>query len=105
MRLIQSANRKKSSDKKIFRKKISLQVHLIVISCTLFLSLSALAQEKKEASSEELAKQIAYTFSHPKEAMQTAERGQRIYLEHTWRQERRAFVDMVGSLFKGTKAA
>jgi glycosyltransferase involved in cell wall biosynthesis len=52
-------------------------------------------------NAEELAKQIEYLYFHPREATEIAERGQRIYLAHTWQQERGTLVNLVGGLLKG----
>ncbi|MCC6367108.1 MAG: glycosyltransferase family 4 protein [Bryobacterales bacterium] len=46
----------------------------------------------------ELAQQMAYVFSHPKEATETAYRGQQVYLSHRWPQERQTLVNLVGGL-------
>ena len=46
----------------------------------------------------DLARQIEYAFSHPKEVTETTQRGQRVYLEHTWMREKSQFLDAVGEL-------
>jgi len=48
----------------------------------------------------DLARQIAYAYSHPEELIQTAQRGQRVYLDHTWTRERSQFLDAIGSLLE-----
>lgn len=54
---------------------------------------------------EELARKIEYVFSHPREAVEVAERGQQVYLAHTWSQERQSLVNRVSSLLSGEKFA
>lgn len=49
-------------------------------------------------NSEQLAEQIAYVAAHPKEAIDTVERGQQIYLAHAWPRERQTLVDLVSGL-------
>lgn len=49
-------------------------------------------------NAEELAERIEYVASHPMEAMETAERGQQVYHDHTWQQERETLVQVVSSL-------
>ena len=51
----------------------------------------------------DLARQIEYAYSHPEELMQTTQRGQRVYLDHTWTRERSQFLDAVGELLEGTR--
>ncbi|HYM74947.1 MAG TPA: glycosyltransferase family 4 protein [Candidatus Dormibacteraeota bacterium] len=46
----------------------------------------------------DLARKIEYAYSHPAEAMATAERGQEVYLAHTWQQERETLVGLVAKL-------
>jgi glycosyltransferase involved in cell wall biosynthesis len=50
---------------------------------------------------EQLAVQIAYVFSHSRQALEIAERGQKIYLAHTWQEERETLVKLVSGLLKG----
>lgn len=50
---------------------------------------------------EELAKTIEYAFAHPREAMEVAERGQQVYLAHTWSQERQSLLNRVSRLLNG----
>jgi glycosyltransferase involved in cell wall biosynthesis len=49
-------------------------------------------------NAEELAERIEYVARHPMEAMETAERGQQVYQEHTWQEERRTLIRVVSSL-------
>src|SRR5438874_13642525 len=46
----------------------------------------------------DLARQIQHAFSHPEEVAVTAQRGQRVYLDHTWTRERSQFLDAVEGL-------
>src|SRR2546430_17144286 len=46
----------------------------------------------------DLARQIEYAYSHPEELVQTTQRGQRVYLNHTWTREKTQFLDAVGDL-------
>lgn len=46
----------------------------------------------------QLAEQIRYVHSRPHEAIETAERGQQVYLAHTWQNERETFVNLVSGL-------
>jgi glycosyltransferase involved in cell wall biosynthesis len=52
---------------------------------------------------EELAQQIEYLAAHANEAVKVAQRGQEIYLAHTWQQERQTLVNLVGNLFQEVK--
>lgn len=51
-----------------------------------------------------LARQIEYVAAYPREAMEIAERGQEVYLAHTWSQERKTLVNLVGGLLRGNEA-
>ena len=51
-------------------------------------------------NAEELARQIEFVSSHPREALTITERGQQVYLAHTWKQERQTLVRLVEKLFK-----
>lgn len=55
-------------------------------------------------NSEELAERIEYVFSHPNEAIGTAELGQKMYLAHRWSQERQTLVNLVKGLLNGAKS-
>ena len=48
--------------------------------------------------SKQLAQQIVYLFTHPNEAVETAERGQQVYLAHTWSRERQTLVNLVNEV-------
>jgi glycosyltransferase involved in cell wall biosynthesis len=52
----------------------------------------------------DLARQIEYAYFHPAELVQTTQRGQRVYLDHTWTRERSQFLDAVGDLLEGARA-
>lgn len=54
----------------------------------------------ESGNSEELAQRIEYVFSHSREALDTAARGQQVYLAHTWSQEKRTLVNLVSGLMK-----
>jgi glycosyltransferase involved in cell wall biosynthesis len=49
----------------------------------------------------DLAKQIEYAFSHVREVREIVERGQQVYLAHTWERERATLLDRVDSLLAG----
>ena len=50
---------------------------------------------------EELAAKIESVYSHSRQAIEIAERGQKIYLAHTWQEERATLVKLVSGLLKG----
>jgi glycosyltransferase involved in cell wall biosynthesis len=52
----------------------------------------------ESGDAEELAQRIHYVFSHHSEAIETAGRGQQVYLAHSWHQERQTLVNLVGEL-------
>jgi glycosyltransferase involved in cell wall biosynthesis len=54
----------------------------------------------ESGDSEELAKQIEYAASHPIEVTAIAERGQQVYVAHSWQQEKEKLVSMVVELIK-----
>ncbi len=45
-----------------------------------------------------LARQIEYVFSHPEEVFRTVERGQNVFLAHTWMRERQTLLDLASQL-------
>jgi glycosyltransferase involved in cell wall biosynthesis len=49
-------------------------------------------------SSEDLAKKMEYAAFHGPEALAIAERGQQVYLAHTWQQEKEKLVSLVAKL-------
>jgi glycosyltransferase involved in cell wall biosynthesis len=51
-------------------------------------------------NADELAKQIEFVASHPREALTITERGQQVYLTHTWRQEEQTLIQVVEKLFE-----
>ena len=52
----------------------------------------------------ELAEKIEYVYRNPRRAIEMAERGQQIYLTHTWEKEKETFVKMVSDLLNGGQA-
>lgn len=52
----------------------------------------------ESGDSEELAKKIEYAASHLGEITAIAERGQRVYLAHSWQQEKETLVSLVVEL-------
>ncbi len=53
----------------------------------------------ESGDAKELAEKIIFTYSHPKEAVETAARGQKVFLAHTWDEERRTLVNLVSGLY------
>jgi glycosyltransferase involved in cell wall biosynthesis len=51
----------------------------------------------------ELAEKIEYVHSNSRQAIEIAERGQQIYLAHTWQEERQILVNLVSGLLNGEK--
>lgn len=51
-----------------------------------------------------LAQKIEYVAAYPDKAIEIAERGQKVYLAHTWSQERQTLVDLIGGLFRRDEA-
>jgi glycosyltransferase involved in cell wall biosynthesis len=49
----------------------------------------------------ELAEKIKYVYSNSRQAIETAERGQQIYLAHTWDKEKKTLVNLVSDLLNG----
>jgi glycosyltransferase involved in cell wall biosynthesis len=58
----------------------------------------------ESGDSEELAKKIEYAALHPGQIIAIAERGQKIYLEHSWEQEKKTLVGLVSGLIKQDKS-
>ena len=54
----------------------------------------------ESGDSEELAKQIEYAASHTIEVTAIAERGQQVYVAHSWQQEKEKLVSMVVELIE-----
>jgi glycosyltransferase involved in cell wall biosynthesis len=50
----------------------------------------------------DLAQQIEYAFLHPREVFEISQRGQKVYLEHTWERERQTLLDRVGGILEAT---
>jgi glycosyltransferase involved in cell wall biosynthesis len=49
-------------------------------------------------NAEDLARKIEYVFFRPAEAVEIVQRGQKVYLAHTWREERQTLVRLVREL-------
>jgi glycosyltransferase involved in cell wall biosynthesis len=45
-----------------------------------------------------LARQIEYVFSHPGQALEVVQNGQKVYLEHTWERERETLLGRVSQI-------
>jgi glycosyltransferase involved in cell wall biosynthesis len=54
----------------------------------------------QSGNAKELAQTIESVFLHRKDAVETAVRGQQVYLEHTWPQERQNLVNLVSKLVR-----
>ena len=54
--------------------------------------------------STDIARQIEFTAHNYDEAVRIAERGQQVYLQHSWKQERRTLVELVRGLLSGGEA-
>lgn len=52
-------------------------------------------------SPKDLAQKIEYAYSHPSEVLDIARKGQQVYLEHRWSQERQTLVNQVSGLLNG----
>jgi glycosyltransferase involved in cell wall biosynthesis len=57
----------------------------------------------ESGNSEDLAKKMEYAALHASEAMAIAEQGQKVYLAHTWQQERETLVSLVSGLIEKGK--
>jgi glycosyltransferase involved in cell wall biosynthesis len=57
----------------------------------------------ESGNADDLARQIEYVFSHTAQAIQTAKRGQEVYLAHAWPRERQTLVDLVRGVLMGGK--
>ena len=51
----------------------------------------------------ELAERIQYAYLHPQDCLDLARKGQKVYLSHTWREERETLVNLVGGLLTAAK--
>jgi glycosyltransferase involved in cell wall biosynthesis len=47
---------------------------------------------------DDLARQIEYAFSHPREVLELVTKGQEIYLQHTWDRERETLITRVSEI-------
>jgi glycosyltransferase involved in cell wall biosynthesis len=52
----------------------------------------------ESGNAEELARTLEEVYSHPDRAVATTDRGQNVYLKHTWREERQTLVKLVSGL-------
>jgi glycosyltransferase involved in cell wall biosynthesis len=52
----------------------------------------------ESGNAEELAQKIEEVYSHPERAVETAQRGQQVYLAHNWREERQTLVNVISDL-------
>jgi glycosyltransferase involved in cell wall biosynthesis len=52
----------------------------------------------------DLAQQIEYTFSHPREVLELVKKGQVVYLEHTWEIERETLLSRVSEILGAAQA-
>jgi glycosyltransferase involved in cell wall biosynthesis len=57
----------------------------------------------ESGDSEELARKMEYAVSHTVEVIDIAERGQQVYLAHTWQQEKETLVSLVVGLIERNK--
>jgi glycosyltransferase involved in cell wall biosynthesis len=48
----------------------------------------------------DLAREIEYAFNHPREVLEISQRGQRVYLEHTWEHERETLLHRVSETLR-----
>ena len=55
----------------------------------------------ESGNEEDLARMIEYAAFHYSEAVESAERGQRVYQAHRWSQERRTLLNLLGGLLNG----
>lgn len=51
-------------------------------------------------STDDLARQIEFAYSHPTEVAETLKRGQAIYVSQNWQRQRTAFLNAVGQLLQ-----
>jgi glycosyltransferase involved in cell wall biosynthesis len=49
----------------------------------------------------DLAKKIEFVFSNPAKVTTIVERGQQVYLDHTWARERSALLDSIAQAVAG----
>jgi glycosyltransferase involved in cell wall biosynthesis len=56
----------------------------------------------ESGNAEELAQKIEEVYLHPHRALETTERGQQVYLAHSWHEERQTLVNLVSELLKGS---
>jgi glycosyltransferase involved in cell wall biosynthesis len=51
-------------------------------------------------NADELARQIEFVASNPREALTVTERGQQVYKAHAWKQERETLERLVGEILR-----
>ncbi len=56
----------------------------------------------ESGDAKELAEKIVYVSSHPEVAVEIAVRGQKVFLAHTWDEERQTLVNLVSGLYERT---
>ena len=54
---------------------------------------------------DDLARQIEYAFSHPREVFELVKKGQEVYLEHTWDQESATLISRVSEILNAAQVA
>jgi glycosyltransferase involved in cell wall biosynthesis len=59
----------------------------------------------ESGNAEGLAEELRAVYSNPARAIETAERGQNIYLKHCWREESQNLVTLVSGLFTEDRAS
>ena len=55
----------------------------------------------ESGNADDLAGQLEQVALHPREAIAVAEKGQQIYMDHRWSEEKHAFVGVVSGLLGG----
>lgn len=54
----------------------------------------------QSGDADDLARQIEYAFFHPQEVLQIVEKGQRVYLSHTWERERETLLTRLEAILE-----
>jgi len=49
-------------------------------------------------NAEDLARKIEYVYFHPTEVQETVRRGQRVYIDHQWKTEKRNLIHVASEL-------
>ena len=55
-------------------------------------------------NAEDLARRILHVFNHPEDVERVVKRGQEVYLNHRWSEERRGFITVTAELLNGKAA-